>query len=216
MQHIPYPKIRSVYWRDMDGEAKIIQGKYSKDYFEYLANLEWVGTEKLDGMNVGLVWDGHSISFQGRTEQTNFSKPQIEWLNETFNNHEVEEILEQQFGETPAVFYGELVGKGIQAYGAKYHPNSYRYVVFDIQANGVWYNRGAVEYFARAIGAEVTPVLIRGTLPDLVKFVRQKPADTMAYGLLQSEGLVARPKIELQDNKGERIITKIKVGDVCE
>lgn len=216
MKHIQYPKIRSVYWRDMEGRAKIIQGKYAKDYFEYLANLEWIGTEKLDGMNVGLVWDGHKISFQGRTENTNFSKPQIEWLNATFNTHEVEEILEQQFGETPGVFYGELVGKGIQACGAKYCEDGYRYAVFDILANDVWYNRDAVEHFAHAIGAEVAPVIIRGTLQTLVDFVRQRPGAQVTIEDMITEGLVARPKIELKDNKGERIITKIKVRDVCE
>lgn len=29
-EHIPYPKIRSVYYRDMNGNKKIVQGKYSK------------------------------------------------------------------------------------------------------------------------------------------------------------------------------------------
>lgn len=200
----------------MEGGAKIIQGRYSKDYFEYLANLEWVGTEKLDGMNVGLVWDGHNIIFQGRTSSTNFAKTQIDWLNNTFNTHEVEEVLEQQFGETPAVFYGELVGKGIQTCGAKYSADGYRFIVFDILANDTWYNRGAVEHFSKSIGAEVAPVIMTGTLSELVEYVRRKPKDTMAIEDLQAEGLVARPKIELRDNQGERIITKIKVRDVCE
>lgn len=216
MQHIPYPKIRNIYYRNMNGDKKIVQGKYSKDYLEYLANLEWEGTEKLDGMNVGLVWDGYKITFQGRTEKTAFTKEQLEYLVTNFATPEVEEVLEQQFGDSSAIFYGELVGKGIGACGAKYYADGYRFVVFDILANDVWYNRGAVDHFAKAIGAEIAPVLITGTLPELVEHVRQKPADSMAHDLLEAEGLVARPKIELFNNKGERIITKIKVRDVCE
>lgn len=211
-----YPKIRSIYWRDMDGSKQVVQGQYENETFSFLANLQWAGTLKLDGMNVGLVWDGHSISFQGRTEKTNFTEAQLDYLNSNFNTPEVEEVLEQQFGEATAVFYGELVGNGIQACGKNYRSDGYRFVVFDIYITqkDVWYSRDAVSHFAQAIGAETAPLLISGTLPELVDFVREKRPDPMANDEITMEGVVARPLIELKDNKG-RVITKIKVRDVC-
>lgn len=214
--HYQYPKIRNVYWRDMEGSKKVIQGKYENDTFMYLADLMWEATIKLDGMNVGLVWDGHRISWQGRTENTTFSKPQIEYLN-SLATPEMEEVLEQKFGEEKVVIYGELVGKGIQACGSKYCKDGYRFIVFDVYRPDTdqWWNRGAIMDLTTALGLEMAPVYDAGSLPYLVKIVRQRKQDPMAHDELEWEGLVARPMVEMKDNKS-RVICKIKVRDVCE
>lgn len=214
--HYEYPKVRNIYWRDMEGSKKVIQGKYENDIFEYLASQQWQGTLKLDGTNVGLVWDGHRISWQGRTERAQFSKPQIAYL-ESLATNELEEILEQKFGAEKAVIYGELIGKGIQASGSKYREDGYDFVVFDVYRpeTDQWYCRGAVEETAAALGLRFAPVIATGTLPELVELVRERRDDPMAQSKLEWEGLVARPLVELKFNKG-RVITKIKVRDVCE
>lgn len=212
----PYPKIRNVYWRDMAGSKKVIQGQYENDTFKYLADLQWEATLKLDGMNVGLVWDGHRISWQGRTENAAFSKPQLEYL-QSLSTPEMEEILEQKFGEEPAVIYGELIGKGIQKCGAKYCEDGYRFVMFDVYKpeTNQWWSRGAIDALAVAMNIQAVPITLTATLPELVELVRERRQDEMAKGELEWEGLVARPTVELKDNKG-RVIIKIKVRDVCE
>lgn len=214
--HYQYPKIRNIYWRDMEGNKKVIQGQYANDTFKYLANLEWEGTLKLDGMNVGMVWDGHRISWQGRTDNTAFSKPQLEYLN-SLATPEMEEILEQKFGEEKAVIYGELIGKGIQACGSKYCEDEYRFVIFDVYKPDTdqWWSRDAIEALAISTNLRVVPVIATATLPELVELVRERRQDPMAQSKLEWEGLVARPMVEMKDNKG-RVITKIKVRDVCE
>lgn len=215
--HYQYPKIRNIYWRDMEGSKKVIQGQYENDTFMYLADLMWEGTLKLDGMNVGLVWDGHRITWQGRTERTGFSKPQQEYLD-SLATPEMEELLEQKFGEEKAVIYGELVGKGIQACGSKYCKYGYRFVIFDVYRpdSDQWWSRGAIQALAISLNLEWVPVVDAGSLPALVELVRKRMKDSMAHdGELEWEGLVARPMVEIKDNKG-RVICKIKVRDVCE
>lgn len=64
MSFYSYPKIPTVYERDMEGTKLLKIGVYSSPTLEVLSNIEWVGTEKFDGTNVGIVWDGHCIRGQ--------------------------------------------------------------------------------------------------------------------------------------------------------
>ena len=53
-----YHKIQTVYLRDPETKYKtLLVGQYAKPEFAYLANNEWVFTEKVDGTNIriGLV-----------------------------------------------------------------------------------------------------------------------------------------------------------------
>ena len=57
------------------------------------------------------------------------------------------------------------------------------------------------------------PIVVEGTLNELIDFVKTKPKSTI--GTANMEGIVARPIIELKDRMGKRVITKIKVKDFC-
>ena len=50
-----------------------------------------------------------------------------------------------------------------------------------------------------------------GKLEDGINWVKTKPKSKI--GTANSEGLVARPLVELKDRTGNRIILKIKVRD---
>lgn len=68
-----YPKIQTLWKRDMARDGVIIEGMFSRD--EFLNIGQWRVLEKLDGMNLGVIYDnrdpdyGSSISFRGRTER---------------------------------------------------------------------------------------------------------------------------------------------------
>ena len=64
-----YTKIDTIFERDMEGTKKLIEGKYRSETVEYLKDNRWIGTEKIDGTNIGIFWDGHTVSYQGRTER---------------------------------------------------------------------------------------------------------------------------------------------------
>lgn len=79
-----YTKIETVFKRDVEGTKKLIEGKYRDKTVEYLKDNLWIGTEKIDGTNIGVVWDGYNITFQGRTEKANIPPFLMEYLENTF------------------------------------------------------------------------------------------------------------------------------------
>ena len=62
----PYHKINSVYKRDE-------KGKFTKEFsipeFEYLFHNIWIGTEKIDGTNIRIGWDGENVTIGGRMQK---------------------------------------------------------------------------------------------------------------------------------------------------
>ena len=66
-----YQKIQTVFKRDPDTKYRtLLDGQFSLPEFEYLANNDWVFTEKVDGSNTVCIWDGVKVSYQGKTEDT--------------------------------------------------------------------------------------------------------------------------------------------------
>ena len=63
-----YHKIDSLFERDMEGTRKLIEGKFRNPVVEYIKDNEWIFTEKIDGTNIRVFWDGHKVSFGGRTD----------------------------------------------------------------------------------------------------------------------------------------------------
>ena len=58
-----YPKINTLYKRD--GNNKIIIGDFSEQEFEYLKDLKFEATEKIDGTNISIVSNGKDIEWHG-------------------------------------------------------------------------------------------------------------------------------------------------------
>ena len=105
-----YNKIDTVYERDVDGTKKLIEGKFRNETVEYLANNEWVFTEKIDGTNIRIYWDGHNVTFGGRTDRASIPSHLVNKLNEMFLNEETEQLFEQKFGEMEVILFGEGYG----------------------------------------------------------------------------------------------------------
>ncbi len=208
-----YVKIPAVFKRDTEGKREIIQGEYIDETVDMLKNVNWLCTEKVDGTNIGVVWDGHKVSFQGRTERAQIPAPLVNKLNELFGGDETEELFEQTFGEKQFILFGEGYGGRIQAAGPAYGDVSF--ILFDVympEAN-VWLTRESIEEIAKTFGVQAVPVIMTGTLEEAVEYVRTKPQSTL--GDIQMEGLVCHPVHELRYRSGNRVIVKVKVNDVC-
>lgn len=206
---IEYNKIDTVYERDVDGTKKLIEGKFRSKAVEFLADCNWTFTEKIDGTNIRIHWDGHKVEFGGRTERANIPSHLLNKLIEIFLNNETEELFEQTFGEKDVILFGEGYGIKIQN-GGNYRPDV-GFILFDVMVNGIYLNRDNVEEIAKAFGIEVVPVVMRGTIKEAVSFVKTAPNSTI--GTAKMEGLVGRPSVELLEGRGKRIIIKIKVCD---
>ena len=57
-----YTKIETIFERDMGGSKKLIEEKFRNETVEFLKYNQWICTEKIDGTNIGIVWDGHKVA----------------------------------------------------------------------------------------------------------------------------------------------------------
>ena len=208
---IEYVKIETPFIRAEDGSKKLIEGKYRNETVEYLKDSLWEFTEKIDGTNISIVWDGHKVEFHGRTERAQIPSHLVNKLNEMFGGDVNEEMFEQIFGETPMILYGEGYGYKIQK-GGDYR-DDVSFILFDVYqpTNDIWLKRDAVEDIAKKFNIDVVPFIMRGTIDDAVRLVKTKPMSTI--GKAKMEGVVGRPLVELKDRLGKRVIIKVKVND---
>ena len=204
-----YHKIETIYERDVNGTKKLIEGKYRNETIEYLANNEWEFTEKIDGTNIRIYWDGHKITFGGRTERASIPGHLVNKLNEIFLNEETEQLFEQKFGEKEVILFGEGYGVKIQN-GGEYR-SDVGFILFDVLIDDIYLSRESVEDIATAFALEIVPIVLRGTIQEAVDFVKTKPYSTI--GKAKMEGVVGRPKVEMHDRCGNRVIVKIKHRD---
>jgi hypothetical protein len=209
-----YHKIQTVFKRD-EKTKKIIEGSYSLPEFEYLRHNDWVFTEKVDGTNIRVMWDGVNVVFGGRTDDAQMPVFLLYKLQELFEGTARRLIWELVFkGGTEPIsvcLYGEGYGAKIQKGGGNYLSDGVDFVLFDVRVGDWWLQREDVEEVAAAFGIKVVPIIGEGTLADAVEMTR--PGFNSVWGTFFSEGIVARPKIELKTRRGDRIITKIKHRD---
>lgn len=209
---IEYPKIETLFNRDTEGTKKLIEGSWRNETFEYLKDNQWYCTEKIDGTNISVLWDGHKISYYGRTERASIPAHLMNKLIELFGGETNEQLFEQKFGEMPVILYGEGYGAKIQKGGGLYR-SDVSFILFDVYLpeQKTWLKRESVEDIATAFNIDVVPVILTGTLQEAVEYVKQKPMSTI--GTAPMEGLVCRPKTEFLDRMGKRVIVKVKVRD---
>lgn len=204
-----YQKIEAIFERDIAGSKKLIIGKFRNPAIQYLANTQWVFTEKIDGTNIRIAWDGHKITFGGRTDRAQIPAHLVNKLNEMFGDVATEELFEQLFGEKEVILFGEGYGAKIQNGGL--YRDDVSFILFDIMVGGIMLERENVEAIARALSIDVVPIILRGTINEAIEYVKAHPKSTI--GVAPMEGLVGRPAVELRDRAGNRIIVKVKVCD---
>ena len=204
-----YHKIETLFERDTNGTKKLIEGAFRNDAVKYLANNDWYFTEKIDGTNIRIHWDGHKVEFAGRTDRAQIPQELANYLSRTFGSNEAEELFEQKFGETEVILLGEGYGPKIQNGGA--YRDDVSFILFDVQIGDTWLKRESVEDIARTFGIDVVPIIFTGSLQQAVDYVKTKPKSTI--GTANMEGLVGRPTVEMRDRMGKRVIVKIKVCD---
>lgn len=207
-----YTKIETVFERDMEGTKKLIEGKFRNETVEFLKDNRWIGTEKIDGTNIGIVWDGHKVSYQGRTERAQIPAHLMNKLIEMFGGTVNEELFEQKFGEMHVILFGEGYGAKIQKGGGNYR-SDVSFILFDVYLpeQNLWLKRDAVEDIAKTVGVDVVPIVYEGNIAGAVEFIKGKPKSTI--GVADMEGIVCKPAVDMLDRMGRRLIVKIKVCD---
>lgn len=206
-----YHKIQTVWLRDPDTKFKtLIKGQWAKPEFEYLANNEWIFTEKIDGTNIRVIYDNETtwqIEFLGRTDKAQIPPFLLDKLNEIFPIAKFTEL----YPETPMTLYGEGYGAKIQKGGGNYISDDVNFILFDVMINGNWLDHANVEDIANCLEINLVPIVEEGRLITAIDIV--ETGFQSLIGTQLAEGLVMKPIIELNDRRGNRIVTKIKCRD---
>lgn len=219
---IEYHKIQSVFLRDPATKHRtFLIGEWSVPAFGYLADNEWLWTEKIDGTNVRVVWNGAEVRFGGRTNDAQMPVFLMERLQSLFTPDALRAAFpdiapppENATSGPPVMLFGEGYGAKIQKGGGCYIPGGVDFILFDVMVGGVYLERHNVEDIAGKLGIKVVPILGRGTLRDAIAMTERGFDSTIAAQIgFKAEGLVMRPACELVDRMGHRIITKVKLRD---
>jgi hypothetical protein len=199
-----------VYKRDPDNKHRtLLLGQYSEPEVEYLAKNRWAFTEKVDGTNIRIMWDGHNITYGGKTDNAQIPQHLMNRLIQLFG--ECGGPFQEMFGDAHMCLYGEGFGAKIQKGGGNYLPDGQDFVLFDVKVGDWWLQRKDVADIGFRLGLSVVPIIGYGTLHEMVE--RAKSGFNSIWGDFLAEGIVARPTTELFSRNGKRIITKIKHKD---
>jgi len=202
-----YHKIKTLWAREDKKPHNMIIGKYSEPEFELLNNINWVATEKVDGTNIRIMWDGNKVTFGGKTDTAQLPTKLFEKLTELFAGEANEQKFEEILGAQEVCLYGEGFGGNI--HGGNY--GDFDFVLFDIKIDSWWLERKMIEDIAGKLDIKVVPIVRIGTLKELSDLVSD--GFQSQWGDFTCEGIVAKPEVELKKRNGDRIITKLKHRD---
>ena len=209
-----YHKIQSIYKRTDSG--RFIFGDYSIPEFDLLKNVKWNFTEKIDGTNIRIHWDGEVVTFAGRTDKAQIPAFLVTRLNEVFLSDETRAKLKEKFNrdDTESVevcLIGEGYGARIQGGGGNYISDGVDFILFDVRIGGIYLKRENVNEIAEFLGIKSVPTVFTGTLDEGEEFI--KKGFTSTFGDFTAEGIVGVPEVELRNRMGLRIVVKIKDKD---
>lgn len=217
-----YPKITSPFKRT-DAKSKTVNvSVWFDDYAKFFGEngLLFYATEKVDGTNLNIVYDGNHIQYTGHTDKTVWDPEVEEWIKSKFQTPEFEQICEQLFGEHEIKLCGELIGPKIQS--NFYKLEDYKFILFDIHNNttNTWWSREKVEQIAKELNLDIVPVIgpttdiLTDTLRGWVKYIHNYNFRSKFNNDVEIEGFVVRPLMEILKANGERVIYKIKINDI--
>lgn len=185
--------------------GRLLYGEWSQPEFELLQNIEWEFTEKVDGTNIRIYWDGKECHIRDRAGNGKIQDNLLHYLESTFTP----EFLSNHFKNKEVMLFGEGYGHTVQEMGELYRPDkTVGFCLFDIKVGDWIFKRKDVDKRAKNMGLQSVPIVGRGTIHDAVSMCME--GFNSAWGDFTAEGLVIRPVVELKSRSGDRIIAKIK------
>ena len=218
LKHRTYCKINTLYKRDEKG--KIILGDFSRPEFEYLHNVPWIAYEKIDGTNMSYYWNGHILEIHGKTENASIPPHLYKKMESLVTKEMMEKVFPLKYDENGneipmlVIIYGEGYGSKIQKGGGRYISNDVNFRVFDINIDNWWLELDDVKDICGKLNLEMAVPYGELTIEEAEKMVIKGFKSTISEDeTLIAEGLVLRPKVQLFNKRGERIMVKIKYCD---
>lgn len=203
-----YQKIETLY--KFDNEIKRFRKEFYNPIVEYLKDCKWFGTEKVDGTNIRVLWNGHSFEFGGRTENAEIPKALMKVLTDNFN-YDMEILFEQKFGNKEVMLFMEGYAGKIQN-GA--YEGSEDIIGFDVMIENIYLDKAMSKQIFEELGLKFVPVLEFENLQECIDYVINNK-QSIIQPQSKIEGLVCYPAVRIYDHQGKRIIIKIKNKDLA-
>jgi ATP-dependent RNA circularization protein (DNA/RNA ligase family) len=210
-----YHKIQTIFLREVEAGrgVPVTEGKWSKREFEALKDIDWLMTEKVDGTNIRVIWDNEKVLVRGKTDNAQMYPGMYEKLQELFTLDKMKHYFPMSEGRV-VTFYGEGYGAKIQK-GGTYIPDGVDFILFDVlstkDGNELWFSHEALVETSFALNIKIVPLVAVGPLSKAVDMCKNGFDSRLRKE--PPEGLVIKPKVELKDCRGNRIITKLKLSD---
>lgn len=202
-----YQKIETLF--TFDNNIKRFRPFFYNPIVEYLKDCIWFGSEKVDGTNTRILWDGHSFTFAGRTDNSQLPKEMLLLLETTFNK-DMEIAVEQNFGEKEVIFFMECYAGKIQGH---IYSGGEKLIGFDIMVNGIYLDRNDSKTIFTQLNLAFVPTMPFNNIYDAIDYVENHEISIIDK-TAKLEGLVCYPAVRLYNHQGERVIVKIKRRDL--
>lgn len=223
---ISYPSIESVWQRSKETGRLLFNEPVRSRVWEDVG--AWYLTEKVDGTNIRIILGmdvngNRTLDVRGRTDKAQLPGDLVENITAQFTRREMWDTFDIT-SDTPRTItlYGEGYGPKIQKNGHLYRPDK-GFILFDVrQGNaerGFWWDMSEVAEVAADLDIPMVPVV--GFLSSVYQAPRlweemavYLPFSYVAQNAREAEGIVARPRHELQDAHGNRVMWKLTYRDL--
>lgn len=213
-----YEKMLNLF--KFDEATKGRRREFSCPEFEFLANVPWIWTEKIDGTNIRVIFDSEGgRTVKGRTDKAILKEDLVAAVMEATCTAEL----------TNCTLYGEGYGAGIQKVGRAYLPETKGFLLFDIFKHTGLELTDPAELTTEMQGyylpwQDVCQIAAAYNIPRVPQYGVMTPWEAyeavhlgliseVAPGELHAEGIVGRPAVPLSGIKGQRLIVKVKHRD---
>lgn len=202
---IEYPKIETLFERDGNF---VVTDTIKDPRYAMLANCKWVFTEKIDGTNIRIIYSNGEFVIKGRTDNADIPKE----LHSTITNMLVKRkhLFDSMFANKTVTIYGEGYGAKIQK-GGDYSPQQ-KFIAFDVMIENTWCEYDTFKSICDTLEIDRVPELnIIQTIKQAVEYVKRGFRSNI--GTAMAEGVVGKLQYNLYDNRGKRIVIKLKTKD---
>ena len=239
MSDIKYQKINTLFMRD--DKNVIMPDQYCRPEFEYLKDLKWECTEKIDGTNMRVIitpvyesaynaevfgmvdkFSHFDISVVGKSDNSSIPKHLLTKIEEIFQPWKIEKAFAERYVLTeenpeknlaPIILYGEGYGAKIQK-GGNYIPDGVDFILFDVKVGDIWLLNDKCRQIADQLKIKAVPFVGLMTIPEAIDYVKKGFISNISHNREYiAEGLVLKTPYGLMDRMGERLILKIKYKD---
>lgn len=204
-----YQKIHTLWKREKIGNKKgpIIEGEYSREEFEEIE--KWEVTEKINGTNIRIMFDGENVEFDGRNENAEIPAQLCLELYDISIPERMTEIFGDE--QIDVTLFGEGYGPNIEGGGT--YSDKQKFILFDVKIGKWWLKRDAVDNIAEELDIKSVPCIGCMDTESIVEFVKTKPASRIPGSNKMMEGVVCRPKSGLLFRDGTPLMWKLKCND---